>query len=111
MYLYLELWKPRQRWLDLDAEGRKAFVDGIGPAIGTLADAGVELIGFAFNDDEIDQRADYTYIAAWQMPDQDRALQLEKTVTDYGFHDYFEQINARGAITAPESVLAHMAQV
>ena len=110
MYLYLELWKPRDAWRALSAGERHAFVDGIGPAIASLLESGIELIGFARSDIDTKHRADYAYLAAWQMPSKHHALALENAVTGSGFHDYFEQINARGEIAAPDAILAHMAQ-
>ncbi len=110
MYLYLELWKPRDAWRSLSAADRQQFVDGIGPAIASLTEAGIELIGFAFNDAETAHRADYAYLAAWRMPSKDLALELENAVTDYGFHTYFEQVNARGEIASPDLVLKDMAE-
>jgi hypothetical protein len=108
MYLYVELWKPRAAWRALPADERSAFIEGIGPAIGTLTDAGIELVGFAFNDDDTEYRADYAYLALWRMPSKDLARTLETAVIDAGFHTYFEQVNARGELVAPESVLGHM---
>lgn len=110
MHLYLELWKPRDAWRALSAEERQQFVEGIGPAIAGLLESGIELIGFARSDVDTTHRADYAYLAAWRMPSKDHALALENAVTDSGFHDFFEQINARGEIAAPEAILADMAQ-
>ncbi len=98
-------------WRALGAAERRQFVDGIGPAIGQLTGAGIELLGFAVNDDDTEYRADYPWIAVWRMPSKALAVTLEKAVIDAGFHDYFEQVNARGAIVAPDAVLAAMAAV
>lgn len=110
MYLYVELWKPRGAWEALPAAERDAFITGIGSAVGGLTAAGIELLGFAFNDRDTAHRADYAYLAVWRMPSKDLACMLERAVIDYGFHDYFEQVNARGAIVAPEAVLADMSR-
>jgi hypothetical protein len=110
VYLYVELWKPRASWRALPQEARDAFVAGIGPAIAQLALAGVELIGFARSDTDTEHRADCVWIAAWRMPTRDLALALERAVSDSGFHDHFEQVNARGEIAAPDAVLADMAR-
>ena len=110
MILYVELWKPRASWRALPQGQRDAFVAGIGPAIGELTEAGVELVGFASNDADTEHRADYVYLAAWRMPTRELALALERAVIDYGFHDHFEQVNARGEIAPPDVVLADMAK-
>jgi hypothetical protein len=111
MYIYVELWKPRAAWHALGAAERRTFVDGIGPSVGQLTDDGIELVGFAVNDDDTEHRADYPWIAVWRMPTRELAVVLERAVIDFGFHEYFEQVNARGAIVAPDAVLAAMAAV
>lgn len=108
MYLYLELWKPRRKWLDMSEQARADYVAGIGPEIEQLTERGVELVGFAVNDDETPHRADYRYIAAWKMPDKGLVEDLESAVEGAGFHDYFEQVNARGDLLSPEEALGDM---
>lgn len=110
MYLYVELWKPLEAWHALSPSEREEFSDGIAPAVSALLEAGIELIGFALNDPDTGNRADYVYLAAWRMPSRSLALELERAVADYGFFSYFDQVNARGEIVAPEEVLKHMAQ-
>ena len=111
MYLYVELWKPRAKWVALSERERRQYVAGIGPAIEELLAAGIELVGFAFNDYDTGHRADYTYLAVWKMPSKELAERLEATVDRSGFHDYFEQVNARGSAVTPQDALEHMAKV
>lgn len=108
MYLYIELWKPRRKWLEMSEQERSDYVAGIGPEIEKLTERGVELVGFALNDDDTPHRADYRYIAAWKMPDKALAESLESSVEAAGFHDYFEQVNARGHLMSPEEALRDM---
>lgn len=108
MYLYIELWKPRQKWLDMSEQERSDYVAGIGPEIEKLTERGVELVGFALNDEETPHRADYRYIAAWKMPDKSLVEDLESSVEGAGFHDYFEQVNGRGRLLSPEDALGDM---
>ena len=110
MYLYLELWKAKDEWRALTEVERETFVGGLAPSISKLTEQGVELIGFSFNDEDVIHRADFTYMAAWRMPSKDLALQMEHLVNDAGFYHYFEQINARGEVSPPETVLLDMAK-
>ena len=109
MHLYVELWKARPAWHALSAADRESYVGQLGPAIGQLLSTGIELVGFALADADAPYAADYTYIAVWRMPDVEGARSLETTVEGAGWHQYFEQVNARGAIVPPPEVLAHMA--
>lgn len=52
--------------------------------------------------------ADYAYLAAWKMPWLALVEKLEAAVEADEFHEYFEQINARGPLVAPPAVLEHM---
>lgn len=96
MYIYVELWKFRQAWLDLSVDERRAFMDNIGSQIQNLLDEGVESLAFAYNDDETPHPSGYDYIAVWKIPNKDLVEKFEKTVEDSGFHNYHEQVNARG---------------
>ena len=108
MYLYIELWKPRQKWMDLSHQGRQAYVEQVGPGIGKLTEAGVELVGFAMNDEDTPYRAGYRYLAAWKMPGREQVDLLEEVLEEAGWHEHFEQVNARGELVPPPQALADM---
>jgi haloalkane dehalogenase len=108
MYLYVELWKPREAWKALPVQERSNYMSQLGPAIGELTKIGVELIGWSLNDSETSHRADYHYIAVWKMPSQDAVRQFEHVVEQSGWYRYFEQVNARGELVAPDPVIANM---
>ena len=108
MYLYVELWKPREAWMALSIQERSSYMSQLGPAMGDLMKAGVELIGWSLNDSETPYGADYRYIAVWKMPSQDAVRQFEQVVEQTGWHRYFEQVNARGKLVSPDPVIANM---
>ena len=109
MYLCVELWKPRQEWRAPSMEEKQAYLQQVGPGIKTMTDSGVQLIGFALNDEETPKRAGYRYLAAWTMPSAEQVSLLENILEQAGWHDCFKQINARGEIMAPEAAIADMA--
>ncbi len=111
MHLYVELWKARPQWLALSADERKQYFDKIGTEIQKLIEAGVEIVGFAINDDETPHRGDYRYLAVWKMPSLEQVRMLEASVQRAGRHDYFEQVNARGELIPPPQALADMASL
>ena len=108
MHLYVELWKPRQRWLDLPEAERREYVEQVGPGIRQLTDAGVELVGFALNDEDTPHRSDYRYLAVWKMPGREQVDMLEQILEEAGWHEHFEQVNARGELVPPPEALADM---
>lgn len=96
MYLYVELWKARSSWLDLSKEERKSWLDKLLGALQEQLQSGVEPIGLAINDEDTPLSAGYDFIAVWRMPSKEVAQQFEQFVEDAGWHDYFDQVNARG---------------
>ncbi len=80
----------------------------LGPIIEGLAKAGVEIVGWGVNDPETPYRGDYRYLAVWKIPDRELVQQFEETVEQGGWHKYFEQINVRGEILTPGTVIGNM---
>lgn len=108
MKLFLELWKPRQAWLDLSTDERQEYIESIGPGIGGLLEQGVELVGIGTIDSDTDQRADYEYWAVWKLPSEEMVSKFESEVREARFYDYFEQINARGEPRSTNEVFGEM---
>lgn len=98
MYLYVELWNVTQKWMDLSKEERADFFNKAGAEIEQLMNAGVEVTGWAMNDEHTPYRSDYRYMAVWKIPSIELVEKLEQAVADSGWHDYFSQVNARGKI-------------
>ena len=98
MYLNVELWKARSAWLELPREQRKSWFDNLLSSLQQQMSAGVEPLGFARSDQDTPLDAGYDFIGAWRMPNKETAEQFEKFVENAGWHEYFEQVNARGQI-------------
>lgn len=105
MYLYVELWNVTEKWMKLSKEERREFFDEIGGSMQDLMGSGVELTGWAMNDEHTPYRSDYRYMAVWKMPSYDYVEKLEKAVADSKWHKYFSQVNSRGeVIPLPEII-------
>ena len=109
MYIYVELWKAKPSWLSMKPAERQDYLSRVQESIGGLAEEGIEPIHFALIDQEAPYSADYHYLAIWRMPHLEAAERLERDVEAAGFHELFEQVNARGEQTGPETVFGHMA--
>lgn len=107
MHIFVELWNVRQAWLDLPQADRVAYVEGVGGAMGELAEAGIECICWSHVDDA-DYPSGHKFMAVWKMPDQSAVELFEKTVEGAGWYNYFEQVNARGALQTPQEVLGDL---
>ncbi len=105
MYLYVELWNVTQEWMDLSKEERGEFFNKAGAAISKLMDSGLEVTGWAMNDEHTPYRSDYRYMAVWKLPSEEAVKDLEKAVANSGWHNYFSQVNARGQEIPMEEVI------
>lgn len=54
------------------------------------------MLGFAIDGHEARKRTDYQYVSVW--PSENHVDMLEESVTQAGWHDYFELINTHGEI-------------
>ncbi|HEY3354426.1 MAG TPA: DUF6616 family protein [Polyangia bacterium] len=109
MHLYVELWNARPEWLALPADKRGELMTKLGAAVPALVQTGIQLVGFARCDADVPHRAAYRYLAVWSMPDASLARTLEEAVEQFGWHRYFEQVNARGDVLPPAAVLGELA--
>ncbi len=110
-HLYVELWNPKKAWLDLGTEERQTFFSRVGGEIEKLTVAGIEVLGFAVNDEDTPYRSDHKYIAVWKMPSKEHVKMLEKSVSEAGWYEYFEQVNARGELIPPPTALEDMVKL
>lgn len=110
MYLYIELWKAKDTWLALSETERTTFFSQAMPALGQMLQAGViEPLGIALNDADTPLSSGYTFAAAWKLPNKETAQELENAVEAAGWHNYFEQVNARGEmLTLEQFAPAHI---
>ncbi len=98
MFLYIELWKPRPAWDNLPCEQREEFLSILGPNVSRMKELGVELIGFAVNEDAPAGDTGYRYMAVWKMPNRGHVHMLEKAVKDEGWDNYFTISVASGKV-------------
>ena len=108
MYLYVEMWKPRTAWASLSREQRQEYLRQMNTGIDKMIDSGVQLVGFACNDEDVPDDADFRYIAVWKMPNRGHVHMLEKAVKSEGWSNYFHIGNARGQIITVDQAIEDM---
>jgi hypothetical protein len=108
MIVFVECWKARQAWLDLDKEARAAYMNALGNGIGELIKAGVEIVTWSRNDPATSQAAPFDYFAIWKFPSPELATGFEKVVEQSGWYQYFEQVNLKGELSTPDQCIGHM---
>lgn len=108
-FLYVEVWTPKQAWLNLSKENRQEFLNKVGGEIQKLSNEGIDVLGFAMHDPETPYRAGHQYIAVWQMPSQKHGEMLEERISKAGWYEYFEQVNASGKLVPLPAALEDLA--
>jgi hypothetical protein len=91
-HLFIELYNYRQAWRDLQQEERERVRAGELEGLEGLKRAGLEVIGWGFNDAATDQRADYDFFCAYRAPSAEFVRQFESGIRQSGWHDLFEQV-------------------
>ncbi|WP_337867755.1 DUF6616 family protein [Meiothermus sp.] len=105
MYILVEQWTPKAKWLQASSEERSSFMQGVGQAIVELSQQGVKVISWNLNDLDTSHRAEATYFAVWSFPNLEVARNFEDAVEASGWYEYFEQTNLRGLAQSPEEVI------
>lgn len=108
MYLYVEMWKPRPSWDALSREQRQEYLHQMTTGIEKMIGSGIELVGFAANDDGVPDDAAYRYVAVWKMPNLGHVHMLEKAVKSEGWGNFFEIGNARGRLLSVDEAINDM---
>lgn len=105
MYYTVEIWTPKQAWLDLSEEARGAYVASIGPTMQKHAEMGITIRAMGTNDADTDSRAPYQYFSIVEAPNEAAAKTFEADVRAAGWYDYFDQVNVRGVARSAEEVI------
>jgi hypothetical protein len=104
-FLYAELWRFRPAWVELPFDQKQKWMNELLNGIGQQLRSGVELVGFARNEEETPHTSGYDFLAVWKMPDRETAKRFEDLVESSGLHTYYEQINTRGKILSMDEVI------
>ena len=105
MHLYIELFKPKDAWLQLSAEDRAQYLQTAGSTMQGAVAAGAELVGVGAADSETSHDAGYDFYAVWKLPSPDVVELFEKGIEDDDWYSYFEQTNASGELVEFEALV------
>jgi len=108
MITYIELWKAKQAWLDMNTEERANYMAALGPAIQQLMENGVQIVSWGTNEAGTFKKVDYDYFAVWTFPTTEAAQQFEVMVEGAGWYNYFDQVNAMGNTSTPQEVIGKL---
>jgi haloalkane dehalogenase len=103
--IFVELYNYNAEWRALSTVEREEFVYKIFASASGLADIGVEIVAYAFNDPNTDRRAPYDFFCVYRAPDDAVVRRFEKEIAASGWYRYFDQVNLSGAAMTPLGVL------
>jgi haloalkane dehalogenase len=103
--IFVELYNYNDGWRQETPEKRMAFVLEISKAINSLADHGIEVIAYCFNDQETDRRAPFDFFCVYRVPSIEAQRIFEQQIAASDWYRYFDQVNLRGAAMSPTGVL------
>lgn len=107
--IYTEVWNAKPSWLALTKEERRRFLEEkINPLLGSLIEAGAEVLGCAINDNTTPEKMDYRYMVVWKFPNREFCEKIEKGAFEAGFLEYFDQGNSSGTIISPPALNENM---
>ncbi len=108
MYLFVECWKARPEWLALELETRSAYMQELGKGLEQLVNAGVEIVSWSLNDQDVSNRSPFDYFAVWKFPNRELAKGFEQIIQQSGWYTYFDQVNLGGELAEPAASIAHI---
>jgi hypothetical protein len=111
MYLYIELFRAKDAWLDLSPEQRGAYVQQVGSTMHGVLEAGAELIGAGVAEPGTSHHVGFDFFAVWKLPNADVVRAFEDGIERDNWYDYFEQVNASGELTDFESVVQRVMEL
>lgn len=103
--IFIELFNYKDSWRALPFDQRQAFADGVLTAVGKQREDGVEVISWGFNDANTDRRAPYDFYCVYMTPSAEYQRGFEMEIAAAGWYEYFNQVNASGAVAAPKTLL------
>jgi len=108
MECYIELWSAKDSWKQLSHKDRGEYLGQIGPAIQTLLEKGVEVVGWGENDLATSHRAVVDFYAIWKFPTIEMKKEFEALVMEANWYNYFHQENVSGALTTPDEIIGKL---
>lgn len=109
--IFIELFSYRDEWRRTPETERQAYVAAVSEALGRQRDAGLEVIGWGFNDPATDRRAPHDFYCVYTTPSWQAQRAFEAEIAAAGWYDRFEQVNISGAVSTPEALLQSYARL
>lgn len=109
MFLFVKLWNPKQAWYALSDPERQAFIAKGQEAMVAMSEKGLETLGWMeLRNEDNHKKSGYQYCSVYRVKDRYVAIQFHNVMEEFGWYDYFDQVNAIGKIEGPGAVLGRI---
>lgn len=108
MKIFIEFWKAKEAWHNLDQTARSSYLGQIAPVIEDLVSKGVIIDAWGLNEDKTPFKANYDFYAISKIPTQEILESFQAIVEGAGWYNYFDQINVSGDNIGAEAVIGKM---
>lgn len=109
-HLFVEMYNYTEAWRRENPRARRDYIARVLAIIAQLPERGIEVVGFAFNEPETDNRAPYDFFCVYRVTDQATQRVFEKAISEAGWYEFFDQVNLSGAAQSPDAVLSANAE-
>jgi hypothetical protein len=99
MKYFIEMFSPKQAWLDMSKEEKSAYLTHVNESSQGLMDQGVTIVSMNENDKDTIQRVGYNFFVIWTIPTDELANAVQKLIVSEGWFNYFDQLNLKGDST------------
>jgi hypothetical protein len=104
MYVVVEAWTPKAEFLDLPVTAREEIFEAVQEGISMLALAEIDCLGWGRLDDVV-HGTSHQWLAVWTMPTAEHSETFLAAVSGSDWYEWFDQINLRGNLVAPEQAM------
>lgn len=92
----IELYTPKNSWLTLADNAKKAYLDQVKLGMASLSELGVHILALAPAQPNPHPQYDspHRYVGIWAFPNPNVRQALLQGIAATGWYDYFEHVNA-----------------
>jgi len=110
-YYFIELYTPKQAWLDMPMERRGAVMESIRSALSTFSNLGVETLFMGKCEQGVAHGTHHPYLAILKFDDANVRRELMAGIETCGWYDYFDHINAASCARDSGLIPPHFARL
>ncbi|NOX49727.1 MAG: hypothetical protein GXP16_04220 [Gammaproteobacteria bacterium] len=105
---FVEAWRPRETWIKLNIDDRKAYVDRLMGYVQSVLDDTIEVVTWSLDDLDVNLSSDMTHFAVYKITSMGSLDALKNAIDESGWYDYFDQVEYAGHLNGPPNILQQL---